>query len=82
MGVFIGWWRTKFVIFRNFSDFFGYITVKTASFSVQTVEFIFKQLNFNSNGYRPPGLAASGSTGPGGSASGAGTRKISHFSPL
>jgi hypothetical protein len=40
---------TKFAIFRNFLDFFGAITVKTASFSVQTVKFVFKRLNFNSN---------------------------------
>jgi hypothetical protein len=48
-GVFIGWWRTKFEIFRIFFRIFGVIRSKTACFSVQTVEFIFKQSNFNSN---------------------------------
>jgi hypothetical protein len=40
MRVFIVWWATKFEIFR----FFGFFspTVKTASFSFQTVEFVFK----------------------------------------
>jgi hypothetical protein len=41
MGVFIGW-GTKFEILRIFFKFFGALTVKTASFLVQTVEFIFK----------------------------------------
>jgi hypothetical protein len=34
----------------NFLGFFGAIAVKTFSFSVQTVEFVFKQSNFNLNG--------------------------------
>jgi hypothetical protein len=48
MGVFIGWCGTKFEIFRKKFGFFG--TVKNANFSVQTIEFVFKQSNFNSNG--------------------------------
>jgi hypothetical protein len=46
-GVFIGW-GTKFEKFRIFLDVFG--AVKTTSFSVQTVEFIFKRSNFNLSG--------------------------------
>jgi hypothetical protein len=39
----------KFKNFRIFFRFFGAITVKIDYFSVQTVEFIFKWSNFNSN---------------------------------
>jgi hypothetical protein len=49
-GVFIEWWGTKFDFLGFFSKFFGAIMVKTASFSVQMVEFVFKRLNLNSNG--------------------------------
>jgi hypothetical protein len=48
-GVFIGW-GTKFKNFRKKFGFFGAITVKMASFSVQTIEFVFKWSNLNSNG--------------------------------
>jgi hypothetical protein len=37
-GVFIEWWETKFENFRFFG-FFGALTIKTASFSVQMVKF-------------------------------------------
>jgi hypothetical protein len=48
MGVFIGW-GTKFG-FLGFLGFFGALTINWASFSVQTVEFVFKLSNLNSNG--------------------------------
>jgi hypothetical protein len=48
MGVFIGWGQN--LKFLEKIGFFGAITVKkTSSFSVQTVEFVFKRSNFNSN---------------------------------
>jgi hypothetical protein len=51
MGVFIGWWWTKFKKIRIFFSFVGSPKgQKMASFSVQTIKFIFKRLNFNSNG--------------------------------
>jgi hypothetical protein len=51
MGVFIGWWWTKFKKIRIFFSFVGSPNgQKMASFSVQTIKFIFKRLNFNSNG--------------------------------
>jgi hypothetical protein len=41
MGVFIGW-GMKFEKNWIFFEFFGPITVKTTSFLVQTIEFVFK----------------------------------------
>jgi hypothetical protein len=38
---------TKFEIFMNFLEPYQ---SKTASFSVQTIKFVFKRSNFNSNG--------------------------------
>jgi hypothetical protein len=40
---------TKFEIFRIFFRFFRAITIKTTSFSIQTVTFIFKWSNLNLN---------------------------------
>jgi hypothetical protein len=41
-----GIYRTMdFEIFSNFFWFFGALTVKTASFSVQTIKFKFKRTN-------------------------------------
>jgi hypothetical protein len=40
----------KFENFRIFFGFFGALTVKTASFSVQMIEFVFNQSDFNLNG--------------------------------
>jgi hypothetical protein len=40
---FIGWWGMKFEIFRKkFHIFWSHNGQKTASFSIQTVEFVFK----------------------------------------
>jgi hypothetical protein len=50
MGVFIGWWGTKFEIFRKKKLDFLEPNSKKASFLVQTVEFVFKRSNFNLNG--------------------------------
>jgi hypothetical protein len=49
-GVFIEWCGTKFKKFRNFFlDFWSHNGKKRLVFLVQTVEFIFKWSNFNSN---------------------------------
>jgi hypothetical protein len=45
VGVFIGWGRNLI-----FFKFLGALTIKTASFLVQTVEFVFKRSNFNLKG--------------------------------
>jgi hypothetical protein len=46
-GVFIGGQNLNFL--EKKFGFFRALTVKTASFLVQTVEFVFKRSNFNSN---------------------------------
>jgi hypothetical protein len=57
-GVFIGW-GTNFDFFKIFFRFFGALTVKMVSFSVQMVEFVFKQINQEViPHYRPPAPAA------------------------
>jgi hypothetical protein len=48
--LFIGWRGMKFANFKIFFEIFRVIPIiKTASFSGQTIKFIFKQSNFNSN---------------------------------
>jgi hypothetical protein len=77
-GVFIRWWRTKFVGF--FSGFWSPNGKKRLVFLVQMIEFIFKQSNLNSNGSTRrrrittggragattrPGSSTGGTVGPG-----------------
>jgi hypothetical protein len=47
--IFIGGWGMKFIFFRIFSIFLPQ-TVKNDQICIQTVKFIFKQLNLNLNG--------------------------------
>jgi hypothetical protein len=42
-------WGMKFQIFRIFFKKIRALTIKTASFPVQMVKFVFKRSNFNSN---------------------------------